>query len=135
MADGDYSSGVDSDGSLKISKYNSGWIQIMRLDELWKDAHKHSRGGKYMEWNHDLDRVWCELAVPLEDSSIDEYKKFEVELSKILLTSRKSLINIHLNQNTIYTLLMDKELFLRRLQDKLGKGSAYHENDEDYMDG
>lgn len=127
---------------VKVSKYNSGVAIILRLDALWKDTHTHSRAGNYSLWNSDLDRVWCELSRDLDET---KYKKVENEFSKIdeeleNLGSFKDYIGNSFDKlnkdevskrNKQYKVLMKKELFLRRLENDVGKGTAWDEGDED----
>ena len=42
--------------TIKVQKFSSGLNIILRIDILWKDTHKHSRDGKYSQWNADLGR-------------------------------------------------------------------------------
>ena len=140
----------------KTSKYNSGIAQLYRLDGLWRDVNTHSRQGLFAKWNEDLDRIWCELArdLPEVDKTGEEteklksfkitkedFDKFDTELSKLgdfqdkqpagfIEISRE----IKVNRNKQYKILMEKELFLRRLENKLGKGTAWDDEDEDSFD-
>ena len=68
----------------KTSKLNSGGLINLRLDELWKDAHKHSRLGLYSLWNADLDCIWSELAGEYSDND-QEVKDFNIINSNTLL--------------------------------------------------
>lgn len=111
--------------SPKISKYNSAISQLMRLDYLWQDCHRHSREGKYLKWNADLDRVWCELAQDIKEKDKEE-KDFN-DLNKEVANAK--------DNNSMYKILMKKEVFLRRLQNKQGKGTAYEESFDEYMNG
>lgn len=119
------------------SKYNSAISQLYRMDELWRDSHRHSRAGNLKEYNSDLDRVWLELAGDLKPVNkkdraiILEYKDFNfkiAELNGLLTMKRISLSNF---SEKLYQLLMEKELFLRRMQNELGKGTAYEDEMED----
>jgi len=140
----------------KVSKYNSGVAQLYRLDGLWKDVNNHSRSGLYLKWNEDLDRVWCELSrdLPEEEKKEDEnkkiptFKKAKEEFDKfdVKLKEQGSFQDsppagfIEISQevkrkrNEHYKILMEKELFLRRLENKLGKGTAWEDDDEDNFD-
>jgi len=124
----------------RVSQFNSGLAILYRLDNLWKDAHRHSRDIEYGRWNEDLDRVWLELS---EDASNDDFKKIEVYnnkllglgvygLSKTLQIENPSLY--HKVRNMQKKLLLLKEMFLRKLQNTQGKGGAYEDSAEDYMD-
>lgn len=123
-----------------VSKYNSGALINLRLNELWQDAHKHKRKAQYSSWNGDLDAVWCELAGDvIEESGNDKaFTNLNQELSKL-----SPIINWDgnggfnkiselqkLNRQKQYLKLIKKEVFLRRLQNVQGKGTAY-DNDDD----
>ncbi len=125
-----------------ISKYNSGALINLRLNELWLDAHKHKRQAKYSSWNGDLDAVWCELAGDVKEGSEkdDKFTELNLELSKL-----SPIINWDgsggfnkisplqkLNRQKQYLQLIKKEVFLRRLQNVQGKGTAYGEEDDDW---
>ena len=140
----------------KVSKYNSGINIIMRLDDLWRKVNHFASLGKYASWNSALDRIWCELARDLKE---DEYKdkinkeniktegyksqfdKFDKEIVAIGVfgdhasdTFNKITPEQITNRNKMYTKLMEKELFLRRLENHLGKGTAWDDNDDDGFD-
>jgi hypothetical protein len=140
----------------KISKYNSGIAQLYRLDGLWRDVNTHSRQGLYAKWNEDLDRIWCELSrdlpednknlpenkkTPTFDEAKVKFKEFDTKLNEqgnfqdkepagFIEVSKE----IKEKRNKQYEILMEKELFLRRLENKLGKGTAWSDEDEDNWD-
>lgn len=147
----------------KTSKYNSGIAQLYRLDGLWKDVNTHSRSGLFTKWNEDLDRVWCELARDLdekEDKNKKDDEDSDSKKKKLYFSDEKEKFDkfdkslkdtgafqdkepagfivvseeIKKNRNKQYVILMDKELFLRRLENKLGKGTAWGDEDEDNWD-
>lgn len=135
-----------------ISKINSGMLINLRLNELWKDAHRHSRDGKYSKWNDDLDRVWMELGgdekevdqkkdkKKYEESSDYKFTTFSKEYAEACGSKTKTGGFNKINDADKGSFvkqkqaLMKKELFLRRLQNQQGKGTAYQTSDEDYMD-
>lgn len=135
----------------KVSKYSSGVNIIMRLDELWKDTHRHARTGLFKLWNLDLDRIWLELSRDLKEVKTKEHDSFdEIEsLFNDFNTSIMKLGNISdeekpgfkkMEQSDIkkreqfYNLLMKKQLFLARLENKLGKGTTYADNEDEDLD-
>ena len=128
------------DGSeyIKVSKLNSGMLQNFRMDFLWKDRHTHARQGNYPKWNEDLDAMWCELSGDAKKSDIDEFKTLDEAVSGELNQKRdkKGFEKPTLNDKSRIVkqkkVLMDKEIFLRRLQNKQGKGTAYNEEDDDF---
>ena len=129
------------DNEEKISKLNSGGLINLRLDTLWKDAHKHSRAGLYSSWSADLDCIWSELGGEYDKDS-NEQKEFDtininllsVRNWKTNIGFRKFDINDKLEMTRQYILLRRKEMFLRRIQNKQGKGTAYTDGSEDDWD-
>jgi len=115
----------ESQEALRISKFNSSLAILYRIDLLWKDAHRHSRMGQLIKWNWDLDRVWTELAADSKEEDIKEFEKINKEISTINKITEKE---------KLYASLLAKEIFLRRLQNKQGKGIAYEDSIDDYMD-
>lgn len=123
------------------SAYNEGMLQIQRLHQLWVQANSYSRQGLYTKWRWTLDTIWRELSrdainsEPLkEGESFDkieeiywfkEYKKLNERIDDALV--KKQL-------HGVYTSLSTLEIFLRSLQDEVGKGGKYKDPDEDGMD-
>ncbi len=125
-----------------LSKYNSGALINLRLNDLWQDAHRHKRQGKYSSWNGDLDAVWCELGGDVKEGG-DKDKDFNklnvdlVKLSPIINWNNSEGFNKvnsthRANKQKQYLELIKKELFLRRLQNIQGKGTAYGDDDDDW---
>lgn len=140
----------------KVSKYNSGVNIQIRLDKLWVDSHNHCRSGLFKRWNSDLDCIWIELAGDIKykedikdskkeikkDFEYTKYKeqfdKFDFELAKFgnfedeipdgFQCITKEQIKKRSEQ---YKILMEKSLFLKRLEKKLGKGTKWDDEDED----
>lgn len=142
-----------AEDEVKVSKYNSGVAIILRLDGLWKDTHKHSRAGFFYKWNQDLDRIWVELARDLDDSEYNDkrdgdnvvkegyktkFDSFDKRLSDLKVPLKDTLSNDFENPSETdmevrskqYKILMEKELFLRRLENKVGKGTAWSEEED-----
>ncbi len=130
------------------SKINSGMLQVFRLDFLWKEKIKFARLGLYNKWNDILDMVWCELAGDVkikkkdkEDKVKNDFDKFS-QLTKDYADTIKSNSNKRgfgnyeevdlVNMVKQKKALMNKEIFLRKLQNTQGKGTAYDEEDDDF---
>jgi hypothetical protein len=133
---------------LKVSKYSSGINILKRIDELWKDTHKHSRTGEFSKWNADLDRIWLELARDLKDKPLkqelkfntnkDLFDKFDTAIAD--LGDFEDNLNDSFNpiskekiqkRNKQYQVLMNKQLFLARLENAIGKGTTMEDEDDD----
>lgn len=126
---------------LQKSKISGAWLQNIRMDFLWKLCNGFALQHQYANWNSVLDRMWCELAgdIPPSHPFTRKILKYNESLAKIDLvltnvyeegfeklsdTKKKKL-------EEIKKILMDKEIFLRRVTNKLGKGTKYVNKDED----
>ena len=145
----------------QLSKYNTAFFINERLHNLWTDANNHSRQGMFNKWNLDLDAIWRELARDFrfkkekgkksndkekeEDTDFKIFEKkfniFNEELSNFgmlknsdnLLGFKKIKIEDITNRNKQYEILNNKELFLKRLENYLGKGTKFQDSEEDMM--
>jgi len=127
---------MEKQNSEQKSLFNSSISILIRLDYLWKETHNHARSGDYLKWNMDLDRVWCELSMDTKPESDKEFEKISTDIEKtgfikVMLPNGEQKLKDKL---LLYKKLMKKEVFLRRLQNKQGKGMAYEDSMEDYMD-
>jgi len=133
---------MPSDSEI-TSKFNSGMLINFRLNNLWILTHNFARKGAYSDWSAVLDRIWCELSADVADDKEGEKtnKKFydiDEDLSKIGVTNWAKFggfegkdAKAKLIMTKQYRLLMKKEIFLRKLQNKQGKGTAYYDESED----
>jgi hypothetical protein len=142
------------DGEEKVSKFSSGLNIIGRLDNLWRNCQDYKRKGKYSDWNDELDTIWLELA---RDINPEEYKdkldenkkiieegyetifnKFDVKLREYLPFNDSSIgfdkpsEDNNKRRNKQYKVLMEKQLFLARLENKVGKGTSWGEEEDDW---
>jgi hypothetical protein len=125
----------------KSSKINSAMILNIAIQELFKDYSKHFREGKYLNCNNDLDMIWVILGGEphIENSDTEKnYKKIDEELYKLGLLSNgiesrgfdkvdKEIIGKFNKQRNV---LLKKGLFLSRLRNEQGKGTAYSDPDD-----
>ena len=125
-----------------ISKHSSGISIIIRIDGLWKEANIYSCSGMYSKWNTKLDVIWRELARDIKETGYDEYKnKFDEFDSELVKTGNfkdggsDTFNDISqedkTNRSKQYRILNNKELFLKRLENKLGKGTTFSDGEED----
>jgi hypothetical protein len=131
---------MEEELEFKQSKYNSAIAQLYRLDSLWQACHRYSIKGDYASWNIFMDKIWSELAGDLKEGSADETEFYEITKKILQLGSLvpPKQMGFTLNLTIPYSIkekqryaLLDKEIWLRRLQNKLGKGSAYADEFED----
>ena len=138
--------GEDFEGESedRVSTFNSAGLINLRINELLQDVNRHKRTAEFSKWNADLDAFWCELAADTKEGDEEDLKKaeFDKKLSVVApivnwgmysygfkgLTREQEVLKYKQ-----YLLLTEKELFLRRLMSKQGKGTKFREAAEDYM--
>jgi len=120
----------------KMSRINSAGLINITLENLWKDCYNAMSRGALDLWNAKLDALWLILGGDVEQNG-NEDKKMQVmdlEIYKLgQLKPGKSMgFKVATNENATkqYQLLKQKSLFLRRLQNKQGKGTAYQSDDD-----
>lgn len=137
----------------QVSKYSSGVSINLRVDALWKDSHLHSRTGQFNKWNLDLDCIWSEFARDLKDLEDkkkniksyeqvkEEFDKFDVRIlehGKINDKKPEGFREVTQKEEEArsghYKILREKQLFLARLENNLGKGTTWNTDDEDEID-
>ena len=133
----------------RISKYNQALASLLRLDNLWYLYNQLVLSGKLKKSVHVLDRIYAELSADAteEDSKIclihrklaygwENYSKKLKEASKGqygVASITDDVLRKKVN-GYIYPKMMNFELFLRKLQNKQGKGSSYISKDEESLD-
>ena len=132
---------MESQESDRKSKYNAAISQLYRLDELWRECHKQKRNYNLFLWNIALDSIWSELS---EDSKTEDENEFN-RYNKILIINGffirfqpvgfETIKNEEVEKQAInYQILLSKEVWLRKLQNKQGKGAVYEDSMDTYMD-
>ena len=143
----------------KLSKINSASLINMRINNLWLNVNRYASSGQYRKWNSELDRIWCELVGDVkeikdktnkenkedeenkEKSDEEKFKDFNLKISKEIkkLKPKKGFSEYSKKDKdvmiNIYEAVQEKEIFLRRLMNKQGKGTAYEESWDDYIHG
>jgi len=124
----------------KQSKLNAAGLINSTLENLWIDSYRAMAHGNYKLWNIVLDSIWAILGGDeAENGDIDkQFSKLNLAIYKY--GSLKTKIGEGFSEkpnpnNSIqYHLLLRKAVFLRRLQNKQGKGTAYINEAEDDWD-
>lgn len=126
----------DYDSSEVKSVYNSGLAQIRRLDELWIKANLIAPKGRLDEWNWILDRIWLELIgdISKKGEEVGEWKVINSKISDLKNKLKTFTLRVGDFTSEYYQILTEKEEFLRRLQNHVGKGTKFEDLDEDSID-
>jgi len=126
----------------KISKINAAGIINITLENLWRDVFLSMAKADLVVWNRKLDAVWGILGGDVKENETED--KAMMALNKKIYETGK--LNHKKNGFQIlkdgeaekmslqYLLLNKKNLFLRRLQNSQGKGTAYKNDDQDDFD-
>lgn len=111
----------------QISRYNEAGMQIMRLHELWLKAELYANRGRLKKWKFILDSVWRELYSDVQRQP--ESKKIIEDNEEL-----KKAISEYKNMSSLYTALDERHQFLKEIQDSVGKGARYMDEDDDAFD-
>ena len=125
----------------KISKINSAGIINITIENLWRECYSSMVKGNLVSWNRNLDAIWLILGGDSKDGTDDvKFNSIDLELHKTGSLSHKKVgfITIGEKESEVialqYLILRKKSLFLRRLQNIQGKGTAYQNSDMDDFD-
>lgn len=124
------------------SKLNAAGLINSTLENLWTDSYNAMAKGNLVLWNRKLDSIWNILGGDCKENDADDKKMNEINLSIYktgsLNHSKIGFQDVDEKKFEVmalqYLLLNRKALFLRRLQNKQGKGTAYINEDEDDFD-
>jgi hypothetical protein len=121
----------------KISRINSAGIINITTENLWRDCYSSMAKGDLVTWNRKLDALWLILGGDTTDKLIDdEFNKIDLQLHttgslKYKKTGFQTPTDYESGIKAVqYLILRKKSLFLRRLQNKQGKGTAYDTGDD-----
>lgn len=137
----------------KLSKINSASLINMRINNLWLNVNRYASSGMYLKWNNELGRIWCELVGDVKEEKTkkeneekketdeEKYNGFNQKIfeafkklknkkgfDEYTKKDKEEMLNVHEE-------IQKKEIFLRRLMNKQGKGTAYEESWDDYIHG
>lgn len=132
----DFNKSLDDEGD-KISRINAAGLINSILERLWSESYSAMGSGNYLKWNCKLDAIWTILGGDCVENGEEDKEITKINLSIYEKGNLKSVANkgfeqnINNNNNAVqYQLLLKKSLFLRRLQNKQGKGTAYETDDQ-----
>jgi hypothetical protein len=119
----------------KQSRINSAGLINATLENLWKDCYNAMANGDYLKWNIKLDSIWAILGGDEKEGGDEDNKMSSINLKIYEQGSLKGKVGsgfdkkANENNPIQYQFLLKKSLFLRRLQNKQGKGTAYQDED------
>jgi len=121
----------------KLSRLNAAGIINITLENLWRDCYSAMARGDLVLWNRKLDAIWVLLGGDVKKGETEDknLKKLDESLYKIgsLNHKKAGFEKLKDDENVSiahqYLLLKEKSLFLRRLQNTQGKGTAYQSDD------
>lgn len=119
------------------SKINSAGLINATLEKLWVECYCAMDSGNYIKWNTKLDAIWSILGGDCKEGDKDDKKYNELNEKIYAVGSLASKTGTGFNKkenpnNPLkYHWLLKKNLFLRRLQNSQGKGTAYDKGDGD----
>jgi len=126
----------------KTSRINAAGIINITLENLWKEGYSYLVNGDYVKWNRKLDSIWLILGGDVSPGSSEEkeFMKIDTQLYSLGNLGHQKIGFETTSQEdkgkraTQYLVLRNKSLFLRRLQNKQGKGTAYTDSEYDDFD-
>lgn len=124
------------------SDFNEAKLQIFRLHQLWSDCNQLSQTGQLTRWKWKLDSAWRELSTDARQR--DGYNSYTEWIKEGIKDKGSYLsINSQINQliaesqgepTALYNALQQKEVFLRCLQEDVGKGAKRSSDEDDDLE-
>ena len=104
------------------SKFNSAQLDLFRIHDLWRKTHYYAEKGMLHKWNIVLDRIYQELSNDTKEADDEIFDDFQKEIKDTPKNNPNSVVEF-------YELISLKERFIRKLQNKQGKGTSYDDYD------
>jgi len=123
-----------------LSRINAAGLINATLEKLWSESFIAMANGNYLLQNTKLDAIWIILGGDVEEKDADDVLMNSINDKIYKQGSFKSKVGTGFSQKAnpnigaLYHLLKEKSLFLKRLQNRQGKGTAYKSPDDDDMD-
>ncbi len=111
------------------SKYNEANLNIQRLHNCWLKCAFFRSNAHYDKWKWELDTIWSELCQDVKEERLHDYEKVEKENKKL-----RGDIGKADDRKNLYDAINERHIFLRRLQDRVGKGGTYEDQSSEAMD-
>ena len=129
--------------NLRKPKFTTALGIVIAIRDLQNKANEYACANNFVGWNLTLDAIWRELAEDEKVKKDDEDKLNAINQKLVNLKFYQTYKNYGFNKAPKikedlralhYQVLQEKEIFLRKLQHRVGKGSTYEESIEDYME-
>jgi len=138
----DYNVNPEDTDVATQSKINAAGLINSALENLWQKCYIDMANGNLVRWNRILDAIWTILGGDVVEGDDKDKQMEEINMSLYKtgsLNHKKSGFasvegDESVNMALQYLILKNKSLFLRRLQNSQGKGTAYINEDEDDFD-
>jgi len=120
----------------QVSKINAAGLINITLENLFRDCYVAMANYNYRLWMIKLDAIWTILGGDENRGSIPDNYINDLDLKIYELGDMSMPVNRTFNKKPIskskdqYQLLKLKTIYLRRLQNKQGKGTSYLNNDD-----
>jgi len=119
------------DRNFKTSLFKDAVGQIQRLNSVWIRVTHHRENGNLVQVRWVLDSAKNELSYDIEKLNKEKKGDFQKELDD--LEKKISTAFRDKNRAEQYTLLMQKEVILRKVQELSGKGSKWTDEEEAFI--
>jgi hypothetical protein len=123
-----------------ISEFNEAKFQIFRLHNIWLECKQYREKGFINQWRWKLDTAMIELWNDARRLDGEENKDESEEEKKSRYVNQLKKLNKKISEKIkdkkmkeLYECLTQKEIILREIQERAGKGARYRAADEDYM--
>lgn len=118
----------------QVSEFNENALKISRLHNHWCGAARYRELGNFRMYRWKLDSIQCELIYNAKKLDNDSNKTYLINLNEVNKEIKEANNESPINPESIYEVLMKKEIILREVQQECGMGSTYRGIDDDDMD-
>ena len=129
--------------NMRKPKFTTALGIVIAIRELQNKANEYACANNFIGWNLTLDAIWRELAEDEKVKDEDFVRMREVNDKLVAAKFFETYKSYGFNKppkekmgdrSVHYQLLQEKEIFLRKLQHRIGKGSTYEDSVDDYME-
>jgi hypothetical protein len=121
----------DYEETSKTSRFNSAMYEIMSVQSSFNKCKEYKTKGDLHRYLIELQALWDELEKEAYRLEGDDKSKNSI---CIAINALDKLIEQHkaINRDKLYYWLRRKEVYLRNLWERSGKGGVYDDEDEEF---